>query len=289
MSDEIVSENAPATVDNNTTGVNEPGAGETITLQERPDWVPEKFFKDGVVNFRDMAKSYAELEKVKSSTPAENAAPISAKPSENKPAPIQEPMVIPGVPAPEIAKFTDELQTKGQLSADSYSALQKAGYPKAVVDAYVKGLFADSQQAEAVSQARIADKQISEITTSVGGEKVLGDMLKWATANLSEEDLAAYNKAVGSADVSQVRLAVNGLHHAYSKGQHPSLLQGGKPEFGDGVEPFKSNDEVVEAMQNPKYDRDPAYRAQVAERLRVSDVFRQSLDRTHESFARHTS
>jgi hypothetical protein len=79
------------------------------------------------------------------------------------------------------------------------------------------------------------------------------------------------------------------LYHAYSKGQAPSLLQGDKSGEFSTAEPFNSNDEVVQAMQNPLYDRDPAYRAKVAERLRVSDVFRQSRDVTHESLARYQS
>jgi hypothetical protein len=250
--------------------------------------VPEKFFKDGVVNFKDMAKSYAELEGKQSQAPAPKANEgVTSKANESavKPAPIQAPLVIPGVDAPSVAKFTDELQTKGKLSDESYAALQKAGYPKAVVDAYVKGLTADASQAEAVSQALIADKQISEITSAVGGEKVLGEMLAWATANLSAEDLTAYNKAVSSSDASQVKLAVNGLHHAYSQAQHPNLLKGNRPPSSANVEPFNSNQEVVQAMQDSRYDRDPAYRAQIAARVAVSNVFMQSRDVTKESFA----
>lgn len=282
-------ENAPVVVDNNASGANAPGAGETITLQERPEWVPEKFFKDGVVNFRDMAKSYAELEKGKSAAPAPNAETKPASTPENKPAPIQEPLVIPGIAAPEIAKFTDELGKDGKLSPASYETLVKAGYPKAVVDAYIKGLTSDQAQADAVAGARIADKQIAEITTSVGGDKVLADMLTWAVANLEPADLAAYNEAVASANVAQVKMAVNGLYHSYSQSQHPELLSGERKGEFSTVQPFASNDEVVQAMQNPLYDRDAAYRAKVAERIRVSNVFQQSRDVTHESYARHQS
>lgn len=284
----------PAAVveDSNAGPINAPGAGETITLQERPEWVPEKFFKDGVVNFREMAKSYGELEKSKGApapvkaevTPAAAITPEPIKHS------ISEPLAIPGVAAPEIAKYTDELTTAGKLSPESYANLQKAGYPKAMVDAYVKGLMADATQAEAVSQARIADKQIAEITTSVGGEKVLGEMIAWATANLEPADLAAYNEAVSSSDVSKVKMAVNGLFHSFSQGADPALLRGDKKgDFTNGVEPFNSNDEVVRAMQNPLYETDEAYRQKVAERIRVSNVFSQSRDVTHESFARHQS
>jgi len=280
-------ETAPVSIDNNAGTANAPGSWETVTVQERPAEIPEKFFKDGVINYKEMAKSYVELEK-KGSIPApvaENKPIIPAPVAGNKPAPIQEPLVIPGVDAPSVAKYTDELSTAGKLSDESYAALQKAGYPKTVVDAYIKGLTADADQGEAVSQALIADKQITEITNSVGGQEVLSDMLTWATANLDATDLAAYNKAVGSADVSQVKLAVNGLYHAYSQAQAPGLLKGYKGTNFSTVEPFHSNDEVVRAMQDPRYDRDEAYRNTVAERIRVSDVFSQSRSVQKESFA----
>ena len=279
-------ENAPAPIDTNAGSINEPGAGETITLQQRPEWVPEKFFKDGVVNFKDMAKSYAELEKGKSVVPAaENKPIIPAQAAENTPAPIQAPMAIPGVDAPSVAKYTDELSTNGKLSDESYAALQKAGYPKIVVDSYIKGLTADADRDSAVSEARIADKQIAEIQTSVGGENVMKEMLAWAVANVEPTDLDDYNKAVCSSDVAQVKLAVNGMFHAFSQAQHPELLQGDRKGEFTTVEPFLSNDEVVTAMNNPKYDRDPAYRAQVAERLRVSNAFQQSRDLKEEKRA----
>lgn len=282
-------ETASVVTDNNASGANTPGAGETITLQERPEWVPEKFFKDGVVNFREMAKSYGELEKSKAAVtpvPDANAAPKPDVKTETTT--TQETITIPGVDAPSLAKFTEEMKTDGKLSPASYEALTKLGYPKVVVDSYIKGMTADADAANAVSQARIADKQISEITSAVGGEKVLGEMLAWATSNLDAADLKTYNDAVGSSDVSKVKMAVNGLYHAYSQTVDPALLQGDKAAFTT-VEPFNSNDEVVVAMQNPLYDRDPAYRAKVAARIAVSDVFKQSRDTTHESFLRHQS
>lgn len=279
-------EQAPVAEDNNAGPKNAPGSWETITLQERPAEIPEKFFKDGVLNVKELAKSYGELEKGKGApAPAENKPVIPAQNAENTPAALS----IPGIAAPEIAKYTAELTKDGKLSDASYDALAKVGYPKIVVDSYLRGMNADAEQAAAVEQARIADKQIAEITSAVGGDKVLTDMLAWATTNLDAKDLATYNKAVSSADVSQVRLAVNGLFHAYSQAQDPSLLSGSRKGEFSTVEPFLSNEEVVAAMQNPKYDRDPAYRAEVAERIRVSDVFQQSRDVTKESFARYQS
>ncbi len=266
--------------DNIASGANEPGIGETITVQTRPEWVPEKFFKEGVINFKEMAKSFSELEtkqgKQGQQTTEETPAPVKT------PAPVVETptITVPGVDAPSVVKFTEELKTAGKLSDASYEALAKLGYSKVVVDSYVKGMTADATVEAAVSEARIADKQIGEIVTSIGGQKVLDDMLQWANANVDAKDLEAYNKAVSSSDPSQVKLAVQGMLHSYTAAQPPELLQGNRTPGTPGVEPFASNDEVVEAMSNPRYDRDQAYRDMVAKRISVSNVFGQSRDVT---------
>lgn len=284
-------ETAPVAVDNNADGANAPGAGETITLQQRPEWVPEKFFKDGVVNFKEMAKSYGELEKAKSApAPVKSeAAPVQQTPEQiAAQAAADKAFTIPGVSKASLDGYTAELTKDGKLSEKSYTDLVALGYNKTMVDAYIKGMTVDQTVNQAVSQARIADKQIAEITTAVGGQQVLGEMLQWAVANLEPAELKAYNEAVSSSDVSRVKLAVNGLYHEYSKTVDPALLQGERSALST-VEPFLSNEEVVAAMQNPKYDRDPAYRAMVAERIRVSDVFQQSRAIQKESYAGYQS
>ena len=47
------------------------------------------------------------------------------------------------------------------------------------------------------------------------------------------------------------------------------LLQGKAAAPANG---FRSQAEVVRAMQDPRYDRDPAYRAEVMQRLEQSDL-----------------
>ena len=51
------------------------------------------------------------------------------------------------------------------------------------------------------------------------------------------------------------------------------LLNGKTTVPGDGVQPFASNTEMVTAMRDPRYRKDPAYRKGVENRLRVSPAF----------------
>lgn len=261
---------------------NPPNLGQVIAIQ-RPDYVPEKFYdaKTGIVNFEALAKSYGELEKSRSAKPdAATGEPVKPVTEPVKPAPVvaaPAPVVlptIPGVEAAAITNFTTELNTKGALSAESYAALEKAGYNKTTVDSYIKGIQADRRVEAAVTEsveaARIADKEISSIKAEIGGDKVLGEMQAWAIANMSAKQLAAYNAAVSSPDVEVVRLAVSGLHHQFVKANGESddkLFKGSGNVGADEGDVFHSRAEQSKAINDPRYSTDPAYRARMSAKM----------------------
>ncbi len=266
-------------VDNNTGAANAPGAGErSAPLSERPEWVPEKFFKDGVIDYKGITASYTELEKKQGSKSSEG---VEGKTNDAPKLDATPPASIPGVAAERTAHFSEEIKSAGKLSDASYDELAKLGYPKPVVDAYVRGLGADQE----IAAVGIANKQIEEIVTSVGGADKLGDMLQWAKNTWTPADLKVYDDAVSSKDVSKVKMAVAGLKAAYvdANGSQPSYLNLGgnsRPANGTGVEPFASEDDVASAMANPKYHSSEEYRQKVYARLRVSKVFPNSRDVT---------
>ena len=96
--------------------------------------------------------------------------------------------------------------------------------------------------------------------------------MSWAQESLPEEYINSYNNLVDKGDPLSVRLALAGLQAAYvdNNGSDGDLLTGrGATETADV---FRSQAEVVEAMSNPKYDRDPAYRQDVFEKLGRSNL-----------------
>lgn len=285
-------QSAPNSTDNNVGSADAPGAGERSTpLMQRPDWVPEKFFKDGVIDYKGMASSYSELEKKQSqgssneskgSTVQGEAGKEPAGSGDSKTESKGEPIAIPGVAADRVAHFSNELREGGTLSEGSYAELAKYGYPKAVVDAFIRGQQADAEVATRVEQARIADTQINEIKASVGGDAELGKMLGWAKANWSPADQKVYNDAVSSGDVAKVKMAVQGLKAAYVEehGEQPQYLSGRKPADLGGVEPYLNAEEVTADMAKREYKESESFRQKVAKRLAASNVFGNSRDVT---------
>lgn len=247
------------------------------TFIQKPEWVPEKFYdaKTGAVDLKNVLKSYGELEKFKGEPKGEQA------PAGEPVVPVSDPIVtpapelpqVPGVNNDAMKAFSAEIQKDGKLSETSYESLVKAGYPKTVVDAYLKGMTSEQSSRRAVQEARIADAEIVSITESIGGKSVLAEMQAWAKASMSEVDLKTYNEAVSSRDASKVRLAVAGLHHTFTQahGHTPNYLPGGKPDQdrGDG---YESSKDITKAINDPRYATSAAYREEVAAKLGRSRI-----------------
>lgn len=146
----------------------------------------------------------------------------------------------------------------GQLSEEHYKALEKSGITKEIVDQYIAG-----QEAQ-------AEKYRDSIISKVGGQDNFSAMAEWAKVNMSEQEIAAYNKATSSADMTVVENAVLGLAYRYQSavGKDPKLL-GGQTAGSSG---FQSVAQLTEAMKDPRYEKDPAYRKDVQNRLANSNI-----------------
>lgn len=175
----------------------------------------------------------------------------------------------------DMGEFEAEFAKDGKLSDDSYKKLAAAGFPKAAVDAYIRG-----RQAEVDSKAsddlalKQADASIKEIHDSVGGKDEYTKMVKWAAQNLSQPEQATYDRIMDSGDLDAIKWAVAGLRAKYDSatGQEPDLI-GGEAGGADGPV-FRSTAELTAAMSDPRYKNDSAYRADVAARLKRSNIFK---------------
>jgi len=158
----------------------------------------------------------------------------------------------------DIDSMANYFYQNGGLSEDHYATLEKAGIPRAFVDQYIDGVQATANQMR------------DGIMTKIGGAEAFQGMAQWAQANLTPAELAAYNKAVDSQDMTVVENAVLGLAFRYQQamGRDPKLLGGGNA----GASGFQSVAQLVEAMKDPRYEKDPAYRREVEQRLARSNI-----------------
>lgn len=159
----------------------------------------------------------------------------------------------------DIDSMADFYEQNGSLSDDHYETLEKAGIPRAYVDSYIAGVEAQATQAR------------DEILSEVGGQEAFGEMVNWALSAWTPAQLEAYNNAVESGDMDVVRSAVMSLAYKYqaANGRDPKLTNGSGGKDPSG---FQSVAQLTEAMKDPRYNSDPAYRKEVEAKLARSNI-----------------
>jgi hypothetical protein len=110
------------------------------------------------------------------------------------------------------------------------------------------------------------------ILESIGGQENFQAVQEWARDNLNQEELEAYNREVNSGDYYRARNALQSLYYAYQDnvGYEPNLI-GGKLS-ANSSDVFRSSQEVMAAMNDPRYLQDPAYTQDVQDKLIRSEV-----------------
>ena len=115
-------------------------------------------------------------------------------------------------------------------------------------------------------------EDVANIQAIAGGEEQYNEMLKWAATSLEKSDIEAFDHVIGLNDPRAAAFAVMALKATYEDnvGKEGEMLTGGSSREKPDV--FLSQAQVVEAMSDPKYDRDPAYRQAVMEKLHRSNI-----------------
>jgi len=169
-------------------------------------------------------------------------------------------------PAQErIAAASEEWEQNGALSEETIAELTDLPSEE-LIAAYL-----NSQNA-AEPASDFTDTDVATIQNDVGGPEAYGNLMAWAQDSLPEEYVASYNNLVDKGDTLSVRMALAGLQAAYAEnnGFEGDMLTG--KGAVDKAEVFRSQAEVVEAMSDPRYDRDPAYRSDVFDKLERSNL-----------------
>jgi len=233
---------------------------ETKPTQSKPEGLPEKFN-----SVDELVKSYSELEQKlgeQSQPTKESVDPVSKAETKQEQPKSDLDIATKAVDSAglNMETLSEEFAKDGKLADGSYKSLEKAGIPKEYVDRFIAG------------QQAIADQQSATVKNLVGGTEAYDSMSDWAGQNLTETEKQAYNTAVNSKDLEAVKLAVVGLkaRYAQSTGSEPTLVEGkASPSAEQG---FASWAQVTQAMSDPRYAKDPAYQAEVKNKLANSKI-----------------
>ena len=157
-----------------------------------------------------------------------------------------------------------ELQKKLGEPRDEVQTTEDAGEPAEEEPA--------EESEEPNSAESLSEEQAEYLMDMVGGDKAYKSMIDWAGQNFSKEEVSMYDGVMESGDPNAIFFAVQALQARYNDnvGSDGQLLTGKGAENTD--DSFKSQAELVAAMSDPRYDRDPAYRQDLMRRLENSDV-----------------
>ena len=209
----------------------------------------------------ELEKAYVELQKKLGDSTEEEQG--EAEPSEE-----EAPKVSPAQSL--ITDASAEYAEKGELSEDMMSKFSEMS-SQDLVQAYME-MQANAPQAEAAEPVELSDNDVNAIKNSVGGEVEYDKVIDWASNNLSESQIEAYDDIISTGNTDVIQMMVDGLKAKYdsANGFEGRMLTGKAANNSSDV--FRSQEEVVSAIADPRYDRDPAYRNDVLEKLERSDV-----------------
>jgi len=167
-----------------------------------------------------------------------------------------------------ITSASDEFSEKGELTPETIEKFSSMS-SKELVEAYLQ--VQDSLPQAQAAAAEIEDAQINDIKNFAGGEKAYGELVNWAGENLGQADVDAFDEIVGTGSVEAIKLAVSGLKSQYdnANGYEGQMYTGKAPKTNQDV--FRSQAELVAAMNDRRYDQDPAYRQDVIAKLERSE------------------
>lgn len=224
----------------------EPEVAAKADETERPAWLPEGFNSP-----EELAAAYLEATKKPEAKPDADA-------NADASAAAADAVKAAGL---DMAALEAKVLESGALEDSDYAALEKAGIPRTMVDSFIEG------------QKALGEALTLRVQNHVGGKEVFDKMVEWAGAGgLTAAEAEAFNNVIDTGSEAQVKLALDGLKAKFiaSGNNTPNLIGGGRG--GASTDVYASIPQMMEDMRDPRYAKDPAFRAAVEAKLARSDI-----------------
>jgi hypothetical protein len=169
----------------------------------------------------------------------------------------------------EEVAFLDTLwnESQSEYSEETLKALGEMD-AKEIAQMYLEYRHANETQ----DAPEISPEIVSSLQDIAGGEEAYNQMINWAGQNLSKEEITMFDNVIERGDPQSCFFAIQSLTNRFQDavGKDGNVLTGYAPQ--ESADVFRSQAEVVAAMQDPRYDKDPAYRNDVFTKLNRSNI-----------------
>lgn len=170
----------------------------------------------------------------------------------------------PSIPDDVFDSIRQSYLETGELSPDNRRILNSYGIPDQAIDQYIAG------------QAALGNQYKNAVLETFGGAEKFTEISRWAANNLPEDEIDAVNQALNSFDLGLARQTAAGLVARFNSAvREPGhQIQGQPNQQAGGVVPYKSHQEMLQAMRDPRYsgpNADSAYQEEVMRRAQASN------------------
>ena len=123
---------------------------------------------------------------------------------------------------------------------------------------------------EGIGAKDFTEAEMTELKGVVGGDENYQNMLQWAGANLNQQEIDMFDAVMQRGDALGAFFAIRSLAYRYNDaaGYEGKMLTGNAPKTSGSQ--YRSQQEVIQAMSDPRYESDPAYRKDIMDKLKRS-------------------
>ena len=231
---------------------------ESLEIGEQMQAEQESLLAGKYKNAEELEDAYIELQKKLGSNEDEQAPEAEAETEETEESEPEE-----DIGTDILDRLWDEA-TSDSFSEETMQELAKTD-PGELAKMHLEYRQANQSQT-------LNDTQVTELKGIAGGDKEYDVMMGWANDNLGKGEIDMFDQVMDKGDPVSCFFAIQALKYRYDdeSGTDGKMLTG-KAASNRG-EQFESQAQVIEAMNDPKYENDPAYRKKVMEKLERSDI-----------------
>ena len=226
------------------------------TMQEAQDNLLAGKYK----NAQDLEQGYIELQKKLGEGEAEE--PVAE---------AEEEEYEEGEEGEEDVSILDELWeyelNNEEFHEDAVAELQQMD-PVDLANLHIE--YRKQVEEEGVGAKDFTEAEMTELKGVVGGDENYQNMLQWAGANLNQQEIDMFDAVMQRGDALGAFFAIRSLAYRYNDaaGYEGKMLTGNAPKTSGSQ--YRSQQEVIQAMSDPRYESDPAYRKDIMDKLKRS-------------------
>ena len=233
---------------------------DSLNIGEAMEAESEQLLAGKYKNAEELERAHLELQKKL----GEKSEPDSKEP-ESKTEPENE------APKDTESNLLDQLWEEGtnnKLTKETFDKLSKMN----PVDVAKMAMQQRSEAQNAPQSREFTDNDVQQIHGIVGGTEQYNHLMSWATQNVPEQEINMYDAVMELGNPLAAYFAVQSLALKYQdvSGRDGQMVTGKAPKQTSDV--FNSQQEMVKAMEDPRYNDDPAYREAIFKKLERSNI-----------------